>query len=128
MAQEGHERSRSCAPPGYRRTTTARHRLLDIAVYHCQQAAEKALKAWLTSQDVIFPKTRELEKLLGLCLPAAPDFAKLQPACEELTPFAHEFRYPGDISEPDSEQARRALALAEEIFACVVGEVGGLTG
>ena len=26
-------------------------------VYHCQQAAEKAIKAWLTCHDILFPKT-----------------------------------------------------------------------
>lgn len=30
--------------------------LLDTAVYHCQQAAEKALKAYLTAHNVVFPK------------------------------------------------------------------------
>lgn len=31
-------------------------RLHAAAVYHCQQAAEKMLKAWLTDQELIFPK------------------------------------------------------------------------
>jgi HEPN domain-containing protein len=26
-------------------------------VYYCQQAAEKAIKAWLTYHDILFPKT-----------------------------------------------------------------------
>jgi hypothetical protein len=30
--------------------------LLDTAVYHCQQAAEKALKAYLTAHAVVFSK------------------------------------------------------------------------
>ena len=29
---------------------------LDTGSYHCQQAAEKALKAWLTANGAIFPK------------------------------------------------------------------------
>ena len=29
---------------------------LDIAIYHCQQAAEKAIKAYLFSQDQRFEK------------------------------------------------------------------------
>lgn len=36
-------------------------RLLDVAMYHCQQTAEKAIKAWLTAHDLIFPKTHALE-------------------------------------------------------------------
>ena len=30
--------------------------LLDTAVYHCQQAAEKAFKAYLTANEIVFPK------------------------------------------------------------------------
>ncbi len=31
---------------------------LDTAIFHCQQAAEKALKGWLTASDISFEKTR----------------------------------------------------------------------
>lgn len=41
--------------------------LLDTAVYHCQQAAEKALKAYLTAHCVVFPKIHLLLPLLALC-------------------------------------------------------------
>ena len=34
--------------------------ILDTAVYHCQQAAEKALKAYLTFQDSPFQKVHVL--------------------------------------------------------------------
>ena len=37
--------------------------LLDVAIYHCQQAAEKAVKGWLQSQDDPFPKTHDIEDL-----------------------------------------------------------------
>ncbi len=37
--------------------------LLDTAVYHCQQVAEKALKAYLTLQDALFQKVHVLSAL-----------------------------------------------------------------
>ncbi len=37
--------------------------LLDVAVYHCQQSVEKALKGYLTYHDVIFQKTHNLSVL-----------------------------------------------------------------
>jgi hypothetical protein len=37
---------------------------LDTAMYHCQQAAEKAIKAFLTAYDVRFDKTHDI-RLLG---------------------------------------------------------------
>jgi len=39
--------------------------LLDAVVYHCQQSAEKALKAYLTHQDVVFKKTHDLMTVDG---------------------------------------------------------------
>ena len=40
-------------------------RLLGAGVYHCQQSAEKAFKAWLTLHDVVFPRTHDLEVRSG---------------------------------------------------------------
>jgi hypothetical protein len=32
---------------------------LDVGSYHCQQAAEKAIKAYLTARETLFPKDGE---------------------------------------------------------------------
>jgi|SRR5450756_1552873 HEPN domain-containing protein len=40
---------------------------LDTAVYHCQQAAEKSLKAYLTLKDTPFQKIHDLSFLVD-CL------------------------------------------------------------
>ena len=61
---------------------------LDVAVYHCQQAAEKAIKAWLLWKEVPFPKTHDLNRLLGLCAPLEPEFENLRPHAAFLNPFA----------------------------------------
>jgi HEPN domain len=45
---------------------------LDTAVYHCQQAAEKALKAFLTARDIAFEKTHNLVALWVWGKPTAP--------------------------------------------------------
>ncbi len=39
--------------------------LLDTAAYHCQQAAEKALKDYLTQHDISFRKTHLLVPLVA---------------------------------------------------------------
>lgn len=94
---------------------TGQEKHLDTGSYHCQQAAEKALKAWLTAREIVFPKTHSLEEVLALAIPSDGAFAQFERHCQELTPLAHEFRYPGDVFEPSPEQAARALALAEDI-------------
>ena len=42
----------------------------DTVCFHCQQAAEKSLKAYLISLDISFPKTHNIGQLveLGLAL------------------------------------------------------------
>jgi len=90
--------------------------LLDIVVYHCQQSAEKALKAYLTYRCVLFPKTHDLETLLDLCLPFASGFVRLQDMAEDLTPYATMFRYPGSVIAPASQEAKEAIEKADYFF------------
>ena len=92
---------------------------LDTAVYHCQQAAEKALKAWLTSGDILFEKTHDLTALLDLCTSVKPRFERWRDAVEELTPYATAFRYPGDVLEPAPADAQNALDLARNIVVSI---------
>ena len=86
---------------------------LDTGVYHCQQVGEKALKAWLTVKETPFPKTHDLEILLHLCKKMNVDFRDLSEDALLLTPFATEFRYPGDVWEPELEDAENAYCSAE---------------
>jgi HEPN domain-containing protein len=93
---------------------------LDIVVYHCQQAGEKALKAYLTYQDVIFPKTHSLNILLDLCEPFNQEFEQWQEVGEILTPYAATYRYPGDSLLPDQAEAEVALKLATDLINFVI--------
>ena len=61
---------------------------LDTAVYHCQQAAEKVLKAFLTYHDILFERTHDLIELLELSLAQEPAFKQWREVAEELTPYA----------------------------------------
>jgi hypothetical protein len=38
---------------------------LDIAIYHCQQAAEKSIKGWLQGKDTVFPSQIPMSQNLG---------------------------------------------------------------
>lgn len=94
----------------------AEKRLLSAGVYHCQQAAEKALKAWLTAQAKVFPKTHDLEVLLHLAVSGDEAVsAALSVAARELTPLATVFRYPGDMAVPSGAEALAALSQAEVV-------------
>lgn len=62
--------------------------LLDAVVYHCQQAAEKALKAYLTYQEQVVKKTHDLDVLLDICSLFEPGFHDLKDIADTLTPYA----------------------------------------
>ena len=51
-------------------------RFREIIAFHCQQAVEKYLKALLVRQQVEFPKTHDIRKLLGLVAEVHPDLAE----------------------------------------------------
>lgn len=89
---------------------------LDTAVYHCQQAVEKALKAFLTYHDIEFEKTHDLTELLEACVTVEPAFASWRWVAEELTPYAIQFRYPADILEPERGEAEEALQHARLVL------------
>jgi HEPN domain-containing protein len=90
--------------------------LPDQAVFHAQQAAEKALKAFLAANDHPFPKTHNLERLVERCEGIDPDFTQFRSAAQILNPYATQFRYPGGQLEPSQQEADEALELADAII------------
>lgn len=93
---------------------------LDMAVYHCQQAAEKALKGFLFWHDVPFRKTHNLLELLDQCVVLDETLNVLKETAQRLTPFAAEFRYPSDLLEPPLADAQDAFARASTVLDAIV--------
>ena len=67
----------------------------EIVCYHCQQFAEKYLKAFLVSQGQEPPYIHDLAKLVALCEAANPDFGQIKQQCIILTEYGVQPRYPG---------------------------------
>ncbi len=65
--------------------------MLDTAIYHCQQAAEKSTKAWLQSNDDPFPRTDDIEDLVERASGVNPYFRKFAKAASVLTPYVSAF-------------------------------------
>lgn len=97
--------------------------LLDTAAYHCQQAAEKAIKGYLVYHDVRFEKTHDLDVLLSQAAEIDPAFSGCRDAGRVLTPLAVEFRYPGEFIEPEPEEYGEAFAAARRIYDFVVNHL-----
>lgn len=70
--------------------------LRDQICFHCQQTAEKYLKALLEELGLPVPKIRVLEELLALLTPHYPDLRKLRRGAVFLSRYAVETRYPGE--------------------------------
>jgi len=97
--------------------------LLAPAAFHCQQAAEKALKAFLVARGQEFRKTHNLEEIGSACAQLEP---ALRPVAEEaatLTEYAWLFRYPGAPRELGSEEAAQALAKARLAYEEIIRRV-----
>ena len=93
--------------------------LWDNAVYHCQQAAEKAIKGYLVFCDRRFKKTHDIVDLANTAVEYDARFSAWFDAAKLLTPYAQEFRYPAEGREPfemDAERYREAERAADGIF------------
>ena len=102
--------------------------LVEDVLFHCQQAAEKAMKGFLTWHDATFARTHDLRRLVDACV--AID-ASLEPALAESAPlseFAWRFRYPGEPFEPSLGEAAEALRIACSVVAVTAERLGGVPG
>ena len=91
---------------------------LDVAVYHCQQAAEKSLKAFLHFHCEEVLKTHNLKVLLPLCANLSASFSAFQADAALLNPLATAFRYPDDFTplNPTRTEFDEALTAAQRIY------------
>lgn len=90
---------------------------LDTAIYHCQQSAEKAVKAFLVFKEISPEKTHDIRKLTLTAAAHEPRFNELLDMAAALTPYAWEFRYPDDLADtyPTREEFDEALLQAQAI-------------
>lgn len=90
--------------------------LSEMAAFHAQQAAEKALKAVLVHHRADFPRTHDLRQLLELIesigVQAPPEVAE----ADLLSPYAVSFRYPGHLEGVSAEMLREALDIAQAVL------------
>lgn len=88
----------------------------DAVCFHCQQAIEKYLKAFLTFQNVRVKKIHDLEALLNLCIEIDKEFENLdKEKISSLSFFAVEVRYPDEFYIPTIDEARENLEIALKV-------------
>ncbi len=97
--------------------------IVDDALFHAQQAVEKAIKGFLIWHERPFRKTHDLREVGGSAISIDSSLAPLLQQAIRLTPFAGVFRYPGEIGEPTKEEAEEALVLAQEVFDAILARL-----
>ncbi len=94
--------------------------LLGDAVFHCQPAAEKALKALLTWYDAPFRRTHDLLEIGAACVEIDATLEDVVRPAGVLTRYAWVFRYPGEPEEPSRAETEEAIALARAVYDAVL--------
>jgi HEPN domain-containing protein len=97
----------------------------DTAVYHCQQAGEKAVKAFLVARGQAFEKVHDIERLVAQAARLEEAFSQFDVAAAELTPLATAYRYPDETGflRPTQEEFEEALGHAQAIYDFVVQQL-----
>ncbi len=102
--------------------TTFHPKPLEIVCYHCQQAAEKAVKAVIISNDLPggVPKKHDISFLLGQLRNTIQIPEDYYDYADTLTPYGVAARYPNELFLEDHhaataiENARAIIAWAEQ--------------
>jgi len=108
---------------------TAQHELsfpdavTESVCFHCQQAAEKFLKAYLIHLGILFIKTHEIGELITKCESKDKEISAFKEEADKLTDYAIEVRYPEELLEPTSEEAKEAFEIATKIKEFVLNRI-----
>jgi HEPN domain-containing protein len=89
--------------------------------YHCQQSAEKFLKAFMLFHDCEIPRTHNIEFLLEQCAKIDRSFSMIEPG--NLTDYGLELRYSGDFLEPSLTELETMISIVKDIRELTLGKL-----
>ena len=96
--------------------------LLGDCLFHCQQACEKAIKALLCGMQTPFRKVHDLNELGALVMQSFPELDPQLDMIAHFSTYAVSTRYPSDEPEPEMDETRENLILANQ-FVTVISNV-----
>lgn len=86
-------------------------------LFHSQQCAEKALKAYLVRHSIPFKKTHDLTYLAKACAVLDKTFLDVIDLAVALTPFATDSRYPDNyLCTPSTVTAQISMDQADKLL------------
>jgi len=86
------------------------------SAFHCQQAAEKSLKAFLAYHEYHVEKTHDIEFLVKLCHEIEPGMEQFIVTGATLSKYAVDSRYPAPRFEITRKKAEKVIEIARDIF------------
>lgn len=95
--------------------------ILAIACFHCQQAIEKYLKAFLIYNNQEFIFTHNLDYLVHECSAFDEDFINLD--LKNLNIYAVRARYPHDYITPEYSEAKEYFEIASNVKELVLSKI-----
>ncbi len=99
--------------------TVAQHELqhenpiTDVVCFHCQQAVEKFLKAFLIFKSIEPGRIHDIDYLLKRCCDIDPDFCNRD--LKDLNFFGVAIRYPDDFYIPGEVETQEYVKIAKGI-------------
>ncbi|MFA6263670.1 MAG: HEPN domain-containing protein [Candidatus Babeliales bacterium] len=94
---------------------------LATSLFHIQQCAEKALKAYLACITGSALKTHDLVRLVDLCMEHDARFETIRLIAAVLTPYETAGRYPDtSFKKPGHEVTQKLIEQSEYVFGFVV--------
>lgn len=91
--------------------------------FHCQQAVEKFIKAYLVFLDVTFFKTHEIGELITKCEEKDKQISAFKEEADSLTGYAVEIRYPEELMIPSLAEAKEAFDVAMRVRKFVLSKI-----
>jgi len=98
---------------------------LEIICYHCEQAAEKALKGYLILHDMEPLRTHDLRLLCKMCANIDNTFDEISQSCVNLTVYGVQPRYPFEIEILDSDM-QEAVIEADLVMGFILEKIKSL--
>lgn len=95
----------------------------DIAIYHCQQGAEKALKAFLILHDIEPRNTHNINTLIQQASAIKPEWQSQLKDAGILSQYNQTYRYPSNPTEdfnPSAGELNKAFRIAREVYNIVI--------
>jgi HEPN domain-containing protein len=91
----------------------------DTIAFHCQQAIEKTLKAYLIFLEIEFKQVHDLGYLLNLIVTQDESLESYYAKVDEISRYAVQIRYPDEIIRLSKQQIQDAIDLADLLYVLI---------